>query len=115
MTVDTAAFAWLEIPSTALGSSFSNTFTFSFAPLNCPDGDNVTPPRPKNLPNSNPKTVSICTHGGTWQVSGNVGNFKVAGGPYSMMTGNQWDPPEDKATWTGDQDVLIIAIKFKQA
>ena len=115
MTAESTAFAWLEVPSTSLGSSFSNTFTLSFTPANCPDADNVTPPRPKNLPNSNPKSVSICTHGGTWQISGSVGNLKVAGGPYSMMNNaNDWDPSTDKATWNGDTDVLVFAVKFKQ-
>ena len=36
MTTENTAFAWLEIPSTSLGSSFSNTFTLSFTPANCP-------------------------------------------------------------------------------
>jgi hypothetical protein len=113
MTTDTAAFAWLEIPSTALGSSINADFTFTFTPANCPDADNVTPPRPKNITNPGAKSVSICTHGGTWQISGNAGNFKVAGGPYSLMNSTQWDPASDKDTWNGDQDVLIIAIRFK--
>jgi hypothetical protein len=115
MTTENTAFAWLEIPSTALTSSIEAGFTFTFMPELPPPGDNVTPPRPRNLPNSNPKVVSIWTRGGTWQISGNTGAFKVAGGPSSMMSSspNQWDPTADKATWNGDEDVLIFAIKVK--
>ena len=30
MTAESTAFAWLEVPSTSLGSSFSNTFTLEW-------------------------------------------------------------------------------------
>ena len=113
MTVDTTAFAWLEIPAASLGSAINADFHFAFEPGICPDADNVTPPRPKTLQNVNPKSVTICTRGGTWQVSGNVGNFRVAGGPQSQVS--SWPDPLDQATWADDQNVLLIAIRYKPA
>jgi hypothetical protein len=112
MTIDTTAFAWLEIPSSALGSAFGVDIHFGFDPGGAsPDADNVTPPRPRTLLAANPKTVWIRTHGGKWSVSGNVGNFRVAGGPQSEV--NDWPDPQDQASWAGDENVLLIAVRYK--
>jgi hypothetical protein len=107
-----SAFAWLQIPSADLSQPIDADFHFSYVP-NIGAADNVTPPHPRNLPIANPKSVSITTNGGTWTISGSVGGYLVAGGPVSMMSNNQWDPAGDKDSWTGTQDVLVIAIKRK--
>jgi hypothetical protein len=113
MTIDSTAFAWLEVPSSATSSSFSSGFTLSFAPGACSDADNVTPPHPHNQAGTQQKGVSICTLGGTWQVQSDHNiSWLVAAGPYSEMNGT-WPTPSDQSAWTGDSDVIVLYIKYK--
>jgi hypothetical protein len=112
MASSSSAFAWVEVPASALNQGHTADFSFTFTPQSGVGADNVTPPHPKTLAAADDKSVGISINKGQWTITTDKNiPLRMAAGPMSEL--NTWLQTPDGQTWIDDQDVLLLVVKYK--